>query len=120
MKKSNLALFCILSVFLLQLPAEADDLSSFRRQRPPSFTGILSVSQKRALEQRADQVIEVNDALIQKTIQANGGNYFHQGKSKILIFNHKVYRDFTIRIISGNRLIIETEDGTFQMDVRNP
>lgn len=120
MKKSKLPLFCVFILILLQFHAAADDLSSIQQLLPPSFPGILSVSQQRALDQRADQVIEINDALIQRTIQANGGNYFHQGKSKILIFNHKIYKDFTIRVIKGNRLIIETEDGTFQMDVLNP
>ena len=120
MKNSKLLLSCVLILFLLHLRAVADDLSSIQKHLPPSFPEILAISQERALEQRADQVIEINDALIQKTIQANGGNYFHQGKSKILIFNHKIYKDFTIRVIKGNRLIIETEDGTFQMDVLNP
>ena len=120
MKNSKLLLLCVLILFLLQLQAAADDLSSIRQPLPPSFPEILPASQERALEQRADQVIEINDALIQRTIQANGGNYFHQGQSKILIFNHKIYKDFSLRVIGGNRLIIETEDGTFQMDVLNP
>ena len=112
MKCTKLMLFFVLFCFFLQLQVRAEDI--------PAFTGILPVSQERALEQRADQVIEINDALIQKTIQANGGNYFHQGKSKIVIFNNKIYKDFTIRVISGNRLVIETQDGTYQMDVLNP
>jgi|GEM_PF-3873757 len=117
MKKIVPLLICISILLLLQLPAAADDLA-FRPQYPVS--GIVPVSQQRALKQRADQIIETNDALIQRTIQANGGNYFHQGTSKILIFNHKIYKDFTIRIINGNRLIIETDDGAFQMDVHSP
>ena len=120
MKKIKLPLFCTLILLLPLLESGAHDVSALQRHPPSSFPGLLPVAQKRALEQRADQVIEANDALIQKTIQANGGNYFHQGKSKILIFNHKIYKDFTIRVVSGNRLIIETEDGAFQMDVRHP
>jgi hypothetical protein len=120
MKKRNLLLLCGLIPFILQFHAAADERSSSLQPRSPSFSGILFISQERALERRADQVIEINDALIQKTIQANGGNYFHQGKSKILIFNHKIYKDFSLRVIGGNRLIIETEDGTFQMDVLTP
>jgi len=117
MKKIVPVLLCVSILLLLQLPAAADDLT-FNLQYPVS--GAVPVSQQRALEQRADQIIETNDALIQRTIQANGGNYFHQGESKILIFNHKIYKDFTIRVVNGNRLIIETEDGAFQMDVLNP
>ncbi len=75
---------------------------------------------KRALEKRADQVVEMNDALIQKTIQAYGGNYIHQGGSKSLTLNDKTYKDFTIRVINNSQLLIETEDGVFQMDVVNP
>ena len=120
MKKSNQLLLCVLILFLLQLQAAGGDLSSHRQPLPPSFPEILPVSQERALEQRDEQVIEINDALIQRTIQANGGNYFHQGQSKILIFNHKIYKDFSIRVIGGDRLSIETEDGTFQMGVLNP
>jgi len=116
MKKSELLLSCVLILFLLQIQAAADDLAAIRHP----LSGFLPVSQERAMEQRADRVNEINDALIQKTIQANGGNYFHQGPSKILIFNYKIYKDFSIRVISGNRLIIETEDGTFQMDVLSP
>ncbi|MEW6671264.1 MAG: hypothetical protein AB1427_06145 [Thermodesulfobacteriota bacterium] len=112
MKITNIMMLFVLICFFPQLPAGAERL--------PASSGILTVSQERALEQRADQIIEINDALIQKTIQANGGNYFHQGKSKILIFNQKIYTDFTIRVVSGNRLVIETQDGTFQMDVLNP
>ncbi|MFH1258258.1 MAG: hypothetical protein ABII74_00330, partial [Elusimicrobiota bacterium] len=102
MKKEIILICCIFTLFTHKFAAADDGLSSFCRHLPPSFPGILSVSQERALEQRADQIIEINDALIQKTIQANGGNYFHQGKSKILIFNHKIYKDFTIRVIKGN------------------
>lgn len=112
MKRANIMLCFVLLYFSLQLQAGAENM--------PAFAKILPVSQERALEQRADQVIELNDALIQKTIQANGGNYFHRGKSKIVIFNHKIYKDFTIRLIGGNRLVIETQDGTYQMDVINP
>lgn len=117
MKKIVSLLLCVSILLLLQLPAVADNLA-FNPQYPVS--GIVPVSQQSALEQRADQIIETNDALIQRTIQANGGNYFHQGTSKILILNHKIYKDFTIRVVNGNRLIIETEDGAFQMDVLNP
>jgi hypothetical protein len=120
MKKSNFLLRCVSVLFLLQLQAAADDVSAIQQRLPAFFSGILPVSQQRALEQRADQVIDLNDALIQRTIQANGGNYFHQGKTKILIFNHKIYKNFTIRVIKSNRLIIETEDGPFQMDILNP
>jgi len=120
MKKNSFLLLCVSIQFLLQLQAAADAGSTIPQRLPAVFSEILPVSQQRALEQRADQVIDINDALIQRTIQANGGNYFHQGKTKILIFNHKIYKDFTIRVIKGNRLIIKTEDGTFQMDVLNP
>jgi len=119
-KKSNQLLLGVLILFLLQLQAAGGDFFPHQQPLPPSFPGILFVSQESAMERRADQVIAINDELIQRTIQANGGNYFHQGKSKILIFNHKIYKDFTIRVIRGHRLIIETEDGAFQMDVLNP
>ena len=120
MKKNNFFLICLLILFLQQFQAMADDITSIRQPRPPSFPDILPASQQRALEQRADQVIEIYNALIQTTIQANSGNYFHQGKSKILIFNNKIYKDFTLKVINGNHLIINTEDGTFQMDVLDP
>lgn len=117
MKKSELLLFGVLILFLLPLRAVAEDFSSIQQHFPHPFPRIKDVSQEKAMQQRADKIIKINDALIQKTIQANGGNYFHQGQSKILIFNQKIYRDFSIRVINGNRLIIDTEDGTFQMDV---
>ncbi|MDF1590471.1 MAG: hypothetical protein P1P89_03060 [Desulfobacterales bacterium] len=120
MEKSKRLMRCVIILLLLQLQAAADGLSFIRQPWPPACPEILPVSQERALEERADQVIEINDALIQRTVQANGGNYFRQGQSKVLIFNHKIYKDFSIRVIGGNRLSIETEDGTFQMDVLNP
>ena len=120
MKISNLFIFCALIPILLPAGAGAHEWTLEQQPLQRSSHGLLVDAREKALEQRADQVIEMNDALIQRTIQANGGNYFHQGKSKILIFNRKIYKDFTMRIVSGNRLIIETEDGIFQMDVRNP
>lgn len=120
MKKNRLLLFCALILLLLPAQAAAGFCLSARQDPPFSFSEVVSVSRERALEQRAGKVVEINDALIQRTIQANGVNYFHQGKSNILIFNHKIYQDFTIRVMGGSRLIIETEDGAIQMDVVNP
>lgn len=120
MKFSNVLFSFVLILLLLQFHAAADVVSPIKTFSPTSRPGLLPVSRDRALEQRAGRIVEINDALIQTTIQRNGGNYFHQGKSKILIFNHKIYKDFTIRVIDGSRLIIETEDGLIQMDVLNP
>ena len=50
------------------------------------------IAQQEALEQRREIVINANDALIQRTVRAYGGNYTRKGESKILIFNEKVYK----------------------------
>ncbi|MFC1815790.1 hypothetical protein ACFL0M_07565 [Thermodesulfobacteriota bacterium] len=109
----------ILGFFLLCLSAApAADVSGFLNVSDQNNFPILSrAAQKEVLQKRAEEVIDANDALIQKTIQAHGGNYFREGQNKILIFNQNIYKDFSIRVIKGQRLIVETADGTFVMNV---
>lgn len=77
------------------------------------------VAQQEALEQRGEKVINANDALIQRTVRAYGGNYTRKGESKVLIINEKVYKDFSIQVVNSQYIIIRTNDGTFTMDVVN-
>jgi hypothetical protein len=77
------------------------------------------IAQQEALEKRGEKVITANDVLIQRTVRAYGGNYTRKGESKILIFNEKVYKDFSIQVVNSQYLIIRTDDGTFTMDVVN-
>ena len=74
-------------------------------------------AQEEALNQRKKFVMDANDELIQKTLKAHGGNYFRQGRSKVIIFKEKVYKDFSVRVVNGEYIIIETKDGTFKLEV---
>lgn len=75
------------------------------------------LAQQEALEQRGQKILDANDLLIQRTVQAYGGNYFHKDKAKILIFREKVYKDFSIRVVNGEYVILETRDGTYRLKV---
>jgi len=79
-------------------------------------TGRLPARQ-RALDQRGGVVIDANDALVRKTVQAYGGNYIRQGDATLLILNGKVYKTLVIRVVDSRQVIIETEDGVFTLDV---
>jgi len=109
----------IIGFFLLCLPATtlAGVAGFLKASTKDNFSKPYRVAQKKALEKRAEQVLDANDVLIQRTIQAYGGNYFRQEKNKVLIFNQKIYKDFSIRVINGQRLIVKTADGTFVMNV---
>lgn len=77
------------------------------------------LAQQEALERRGQKILDANDALIQRTVRAYGGNYFHQDKSKVLIFREKVYKDFSIRVVNGEYVILETRDGTYRLKAIN-
>ncbi len=80
----------------------------------------LTASRQQEMEKRGETVLNANDELIQRTLQANGGNYFRQGSSKMLIFREKVYDDFSIDVLNGEYIIIKTIDGTFRLKTVNP
>ena len=84
-----------------------------------NFQFARQIAQQEALEQRGEKVIHANDALIQRTVRAYGGNYDRKGESKVLIINEKVYKDFSIQVVNSQYIIIKTDDGTFTMDVVN-
>lgn len=119
-KRFIIVFFCLLISFSILIGASV--YAQPVGKETPVCPGpvFLADGPKRALEKRADQVVEMNDALVQRTIQAYGGNYIHEGGSKSLTLNDKTYKDFTIRVINNSQLLIETEDGVFQMDVINP
>lgn len=79
-------------------------------------TGLLPARQ-RALDQRGKVVLDANDALIRKTVEAYGGNYIRRNNMKRLILNGKVYKTVTIRVVDSRQVIIETEDGVYALDV---
>ena len=74
-------------------------------------------ARQEALEGRGLKIIDENDRLIQRTVEAYGGSYFRDGKSKVLIFNQKTYQDFSIEVVASEYIYLETPDGTFRLKV---
>ncbi|MDP2643452.1 MAG: ABC-type transport auxiliary lipoprotein family protein [Desulfobacterales bacterium] len=75
------------------------------------------IAQNRAMKQRGEKIIQINDDVIYRTLKANGGDYIRKGKLKALVFNGKMYDDFSIEVVRGAVLIITTPDGTFSLDI---
>ena len=111
-KKILLLLACLLSLMGTAYTVQAVSAGTFIQ-----FSR--QIAQQEALEQRGEKVINANDALIQRTVRAYGGNYARKGESKVLIINEKVYKDFSIQVVNSQYIIIRTDDGTFTMDVVN-
>jgi hypothetical protein len=74
-------------------------------------------ARQQALDQRGRKVLDENDRLIQRTVEAYGGSYSRDGKTKKLVFNQKTYRDFSIEVVASEYIYLETPDGTFRLKV---
>ena len=74
-------------------------------------------ARQRALEKRGEKIVSIKDALVRNTLRAYGGGYFRDGKLMSIILNGRIYRDFTLKIIRGQFLEINTPDGVIYLEV---
>ncbi len=73
----------------------------------------------RALQERAEKVIQDKDELVRRTLRAYGGDYFRVGQMTSVTLNGRTYKDCDIKIVRGEYLIIKTVDDVFFLEVVN-
>lgn len=74
-------------------------------------------SGNRAMKQRGQALIKLNDDIIRRTLRAYGGDYIVQGKNRRLIIQGKTYRDFEISIVDSRYLVVKTVDAFYHMEI---
>ena len=116
MKKFGILLVFFLFLFpwASVLPEQNDGSTS------SELNGRLFISQnarQRALEKRGEKIVSIKDALVRSTLRAYGGDYFRDGAVMSIILNGRIYRDFTLKIIRGQFLEINTPDGVIYLEV---
>jgi len=74
-------------------------------------------TRQQALEKRGEKIVSIKDALVRNTLRAYGGDYFKDGNRMSILFDGKIYNDFTLKIVRGKYLTINTPDGVIYLEV---
>jgi hypothetical protein len=78
---------------------------------------VFSSPQDRAKKERGKKVTEVKEELVRRTVEAHGGSYRRVGQDVFLELTGKIYTDFTLHVVDGEYLVIESTEKTFKLKI---
>lgn len=110
-------LFTLLAAWVLSSSVFAHAADAVPGNEPPEYLRIHSSPKDRALKKRGEKVTEVKEDLVRRTVQAHGGVYRRVGQDVFLELNGKIYTDFTLRIVDGQYLVIESPEKIFKLKI---